>query len=228
LGAAPSFGSVRVFDGDQVAFRIEGLAGWGEPDAKGAAEMQIPSRVLVKRAGATKSCAEIAEFLAGAAPRREWASGHRWQEMNCAALPVIAETTPLELSKTVWNQPAWRWEFEVHCVRADDCVPFLIWVQETKISRTENVAPWSEANRPSNTSVATHTPGARESGGLKPLVQPGQTATLRWEQRGIRVVIPVTCLDGGNAGGLVRVRFKNSTTILRAEILSDRTLRATQ
>jgi flagella basal body P-ring formation protein FlgA len=58
------------------------------------------------------------------------------------------------------------------------------------------------------------------------LIKPGQTATLRWDEGGIRIVLPVTCLDAGALGQTVRVQFKNARRILRAEILSDGTLRA--
>src|ERR1700688_2396012 len=212
LGAAPSFGSVRALDGNRVGLLIEGLASWGDSDAKEPAEVRIPRRVLVKRAGATKSCAEIAQFLANAAPAQMTAeASRRWQKMklNCAALPVIPEATPLELTRTVWNQPARRWEFELHCVRGEDCVPFLISVQEKKILRSGGLAAWwpqsnqLATDQPMNASVATSTLTATAGGSRKPLVRPGQTATLRWEQGGIRVVIPVTCLDGGSAGELV-------------------------
>jgi flagella basal body P-ring formation protein FlgA len=49
---------------------------------------------------------------------------------------------------------------------------------------------------------------------------------LRWDQGGIRVVLPVTCLDGGGLGEHVRARLKSAARILPAEVLQDGTLRA--
>jgi len=62
--------------------------------------------------------------------------------------------------------------------------------------------------------------------GAERLVKPGQTATLTWEQAGLRIVLPVTCLDAGGLGEFVRVRFKNAARILRAEVMGKATLRA--
>jgi flagella basal body P-ring formation protein FlgA len=62
--------------------------------------------------------------------------------------------------------------------------------------------------------------------GTGQLIKPGQTATLTWEQSGIRVVLPVTCLDGGGLGQLVRIRFKNGAQTLRAEVVGAGSLRA--
>jgi flagella basal body P-ring formation protein FlgA len=64
-----------------------------------------------------------------------------------------------------------------------------------------------------------------ENGGER-LVKPGQTAMLTWEQAGIRVVLPVTCLDAGGLGQFVRVRFKNAARTLWAEVIGESTLRA--
>jgi len=62
--------------------------------------------------------------------------------------------------------------------------------------------------------------------GAERLVKPGQTATLTWEQAGLRIVLPVTCLDAGGLGQFVRVRFKNAARILRAEVMGKAILRA--
>ena len=56
------------------------------------------------------------------------------------------------------------------------------------------------------------------------LVKPGQTVSLSWEQGGIRVILPVTCLEAGGLGQLVRVRLKNVARTLRAEVMSDGTV----
>ena len=58
------------------------------------------------------------------------------------------------------------------------------------------------------------------------LVKPGQTATLTWEQAGIRAVLAVTCLDAGRLGQVVRVRFKNAARIMWAKVTGEGTLRA--
>jgi flagella basal body P-ring formation protein FlgA len=58
------------------------------------------------------------------------------------------------------------------------------------------------------------------------LVKPGQIVTLTWDQRGIRIVLPVTCLDAGGMGQFVRVRLQNAPRVLRAEVVGQAMLRA--
>ena len=225
LGAVPRAGNIRVLDGGQIRGLLEELAGGSS--SLDRASVRFPERIVVRRAGAAKSCAEIARFVASAAALRgmtsaagPWSEKIAQEKMDCAAIPNMAEDTPLELIRTSWNPGLHRWEFALRCVRAEDCVPFLLWLHE------ENTLPARLPGAPSG-ALAARAPGAGSGGnGPERLVKRGQTASLTWDQSGIRVVLPVTCLDGGGLGQFVRVQFKNAPRIVRAEILSDGTLRA--
>ncbi len=228
MGAAPSKGSVRVLDGRDIDSRLAALAKETGVEvarvAKGTtlAPARVPERIVIRQAGAVKSCAEVAGFLNASDSAREIAGDPmRWRDqIDCAALPVISEDTALELVKTSRNQALRRWEFGLRCARPEACVPFLLWARERKIP----VAPgeWNGAglSREKSDSARLGT------GSRLRLVAPGQTATLTWDERGIRIVLPVTCLDGGALGEFVRVRFKNAPRILRAEVMADGMLRA--
>jgi hypothetical protein len=226
LGKVPRPGSVRVLDGRQIRRLLEGLAGGS---LKETVSLQIPERIVVQRAGAAKSCAEIARFVASAAPAQDVASvPSQWRDdLDCAAARGIPENTPLELTKTAWNEALQRWEFALRCVRPEDCVPFLVW------AHGEKTTPAGVANAQSGavrriTILAGSSPQlltkAGESGAAR-LVKPGQAATLTWDQAGIRVVLPVICLDAGGLGQFVRVRLKSAARILRAEVVGEAALR---
>jgi len=219
LGTAPVGGRVRVFNGHHIRELLGKLSGDGL-SLETRVSMQIPERVTVHSAQAAKSCAEFAKFVANAAPAGTIASSSRgWRErMDCAAAPNLAEATPLELTKTSWSAVLHRWEFNIRCARPQDCVPFLLWShqanvpRETLASERARILAGAESNAIGN--------------GSERLVRRGQTVTLIWDQRGIRIVLPVTCLDGGGLGQFVRVQFKNTPRILQAEVLADGTLRA--
>jgi hypothetical protein len=214
LGTSPRAGSVRVFDGRAVRRQLEELASAGL-SAGNPGKMQVPERIVVKRAGAPKSCAEIAGFVANAAVQEGVSAGRRWREdLNCAAARDIPEEATLELTKTTWNTALRRWEFALRCSRPGDCAPFLVWAHDDgpNLSRAAN----GRGDRREGP----------KAGSTERLVGPGQTATLTWEQGGIRVVLPVTCLDAGGAGQFVRVRFRNGTRILQAEVVGKAMLRA--
>ncbi|MGO9439447.1 MAG: flagella basal body P-ring formation protein FlgA [Terriglobales bacterium] len=228
LGTAPQPGSARVLDGRRVRLLLEGLASRTEQNVK-AARLQIPERIVIKREETTKSCSQIAGFLAAATSTGDRAAiPHRWQEnLDCAGARGIPQTAPLELTRTTWNAALQRWDFALRCARPEDCVPFLVWVrQEETTSSIQDaggrVGGGRDATLPAASSIRTE-PGASTPGSL---VKPGQTAMLTWEQAGIRVVLPVTCLDAGGLGQFVRVRFKNAAGTLRAEVVGEGSLRA--
>jgi hypothetical protein len=224
LGAAPRPGSVRVLDGREIRRRLERLddrlaSGMSRVGKTGT--MAIPERIVVKRRGARKSCVEIARFVAGAAAAEDLANAPTgWREnLDCAAARGIVDEAPLALIKTNWSAALERREFALRCARPEDCVPFLVWVHEPKASAggtSQSLHASAESSSRLRTAVSVK----------DRLVEPGQTASLTWDQAGIRVVLPVTCLDAGTLGQFVRVRLKNAARILRAEVVGVGTLRA--
>src|SRR5271169_4231535 len=85
LGQAPRLGSTRVLDGGQIRWLLEGLEG-GDSRSRKTVGMKVPERIVVQRAGASKSCAEIARFVASASASKDMAEApSRWQQdMDCA------------------------------------------------------------------------------------------------------------------------------------------------
>jgi hypothetical protein len=208
LGLAPRAGSARVFDGRQVRVLMDALAS-DKSDAE-SITMQIPERVVVRRAGVMKTCGEIAGALASSALWRDGDAVQLRQHLDCAAAGGVPEEAELELIRANRNEALERWEFSLRCTKPEACVPFMVWAHEEGL-HGEGAAQRRE-------------PGLGAQPNRKLLVKAGQTATLMWEQGGIRVILPVTCLEAGELGQVVRVRLKNVTRTLRAEVMSDGTL----
>jgi hypothetical protein len=229
LGAVPRAESVRVLDGRQIRRRLEDLAE-AILNLKTITSMHVPMRIVVRRAGATKSCAEIAQFVTGSAASQNMASASGpWQEnFDCAAARRLPEETPLELMKTAWNAPLQRWEFVLHCVRPEDCAPFMVWTYKEKTLSSGVANSRSDGDGQVSFLAVSSAPGLPEAtgGASSSLVKKGQTATLTWNQAGIRAVLPVTCLEAGGLGQVVRVRFKNTPRVMWAEVTGEGTLRA--
>ena len=220
LGAAPRAGSLRVFTGDEIRRRVETLA--GGVAGEWMTGIPIPERIAVRREATRMSCSGIARFLAEesslggiAGDARQWEN-----EIDCAGARAVPGEAQLELTRSGWNPALQRWEFAVRCAHAEQCIPFLVWRRAVKDASGKLVS--LSGMRPASFGGAS--PG--RGGEVERLVKPGQTATLSWDEGGIRIVLPVTCLDAGGAGQMVRVRFKNTLRILRAEVLGDGTLRA--
>ena len=227
LGTAPRAGRSRVFDGRQIRAMIEEIA--GETGQQPTIAIKTPERIVVQSAGAMKSCGDIGGYLAGASALQPPAIPSHWQNrLDCSGAHAIPGNASIELTKTTWNAALQRWEFSLRCTRTEDCGPFLVSLRrETSAFSQPGGSPSPrDASVVSVSSAGTRSYPAAESSGGGRLVTRGQTATLSWEQAGIRVVLPVTCLDAGGLGQFVRVQLKNAPRIIRAEVLSDGTLRA--
>jgi len=230
LGAAPRPGSVRVLEGGEIRRLLEQLA--EQPAlSPGNAGVKIPQRIVVRSARATISCAEIARLVEGSAGSQNGAvnvraaAGKRESDLDCSGARGVPAGALLELTGSTWNAALRRREFRLRCVHAEDCVPFLVWGNEER--------PLESASKPESAPEGINAasgkllvPPGSGIGSAGLLVKAGQTAMLSWEEAGIRVLLPVTCLDAGGRGEFVRVRFKNTARILRAEVLDDGTLRA--
>jgi len=220
LGAAPLAGTVRVLDGGQVRRRLNGVA-----TASGLREelvQDVPARIEVQRGGEKKACAAIAEFAVRSLSL-ERRSGISPESFHCAGASSIPADAPLEMAKAVWNAGLQRWEFSLRCTRSGDCVPFLVWAGESREKESSDAVASARSGSPGISSSPSQ-PFDDHAAVDERLIKAGQTATLRWDAGGIRIVLPVTCLDSGTLGETVRVRFKSTPRILWAEILSDGSL----
>ena len=210
LGAVPRAGSARVLEGDEIRRLIHGSGDRGRK-ISGDDRLRIPERVVIRQARAVKSCAEIARAVSQANSAMSDSGGGRGlkeKDLDCAAARNVPEDASLELVKAKWNAGLQRREFALRCRRPEDCIPFLVW-------EPADTAAASAQSFLLKTSQGS-TPGQNEA---LPLIKAGQTAMLTWDEAGIRVIMPVTCMEAGALGQRVRVRFKNAPRTLRAEIV---------
>jgi hypothetical protein len=229
----PRLGSERVFDGVRIRYLLDSLRDRvaeltdnqnkavpkddrekEKDDNYKDSDQRIPERIVVRNRDAVKSCAEIAGFVA---------SGAGSETLDCAAAGGVPEESSLELLKAGWNPRLARREYQLRCSKPEDCVPFLVWSIADRASPGANgTGSGGSFVRPRLQNAALSLPASAAL-----LVKRGQTAMLTWEGAGIRVVAPVTCLEGGGLGQFVRVRFQNASQILRAEVTGAGSLRAT-
>lgn len=228
LGVSLRAGSERVIDGRRIRELVEGLGGQDTRFTK--MRMEIPARVVVRRAGGNKSCVEIAQFVEAAtlSQSSEAASLFERKNLDCPAARSVPREASLELVRSTWNPGLRRWEFALRCADAGACVPFLIWTRPQKNSQSSTAAGrdlelWRERANFILSSAEARKEGTNDQAQF---VKPGQTVTLTWDQGGIRVTLPVTSLEAGGMGETVRVQLKNAARILRAEVVGDRLVRA--
>jgi Chaperone for flagella basal body P-ring formation len=229
--------------------------------------LQVPERIMVRRAGGRMSCAEITQVLSHAlrsgvadpkvadtkfvdtdgTDRSGPVSENllTTQTLDCTSALHIPHGSPLKLMRQFWDPALHNWEYSLRCVHPSDCVPFLIRSramvaqgpktvshvvpQMRSRKSTARDAVSDAAVQPLLRSSHSFQESPRLAGKLvnQPLlVRPGETVTLIWEEAGIRLVLPVTCLDRGGLGQAVRARMKTGGRVLRAEVVGEGKLRA--
>ena len=182
---------------------------WAQAPDRGA------SRPASSRESVPRTCDDIAAVIAKAVDRSESRPGLISPgDLDCRAAADVPARAPLEWQKTFWDPRLETWEFSLRCQRRSQCVPFLVRV------RRDSQAKWNHL-------LGARTGPEANSGRVEILrdasafaIRPGQTAELVWEQSGIRIAVPVTCLDAGRIGDAVRVRTREAGgAILRAQVL---------
>jgi hypothetical protein len=232
LGNAPQPGATRIFVGSEIRRALDQIKHdqsaldpaldpltLSESLHKALANAHIPERVVVRRSGSRASCREIRDSISRALRAHDSTTSQDLSplELDCGSARRIPQGSALELTRVFWDPALRGWEYSLRCVRSSDCVPFLV----------RQVSSPAYPGAASLSPLDSHAKSNRPQTASSPLaVQVGQTATLFWEQDGIRAVLPVTCLDRGPVGGLVRARTKNGNRILRAEVVSPGVLRA--
>jgi Chaperone for flagella basal body P-ring formation len=232
LGKAPLPGSVRVLAGDEVRAYLHNVTANVENSLGWSANLRVPERVSVRRAGARANCADI--FARIFAPhdahpepiepgRRDLTTLDAGEalplEPDCGAAGRIALEAALELTKKTWNPALVAWDVYARCLDPGDCVPFLVRVPARDFpaksaAAARMAAPLRFAKAPIAASHQT------------PLVRPGETVSLLWDQDGIRLVVPAVSLDAGRAGAEVRARVGRGGRTVRGIVVGPGKLRA--
>ncbi len=206
LGKAPLAGSARVLEGRQVRALCEKLVGGFALES-----WSVPERITVLRSGNRESCAAIGQRILAELPVD--AGNVPASNVECGAASRIPRGAPLEVIRANWDAASRSWEIAARCVHPIECVPFLVRVSDP--SKQKALAASPEAFPPaagvgcsrSTKSAVDRTAGRHE------MVRPGQTATLVWDQDGIRVLVPALCLDRGRQGQQVRARLRGGQVV---------------
>jgi Chaperone for flagella basal body P-ring formation len=247
LGSAPLAGSKRVVAGSEVRTTLEKLA--ANLEAAGASVpvvVLVPERITVRRAGARASCADITRWIHRASPGA----------VDCGAADRIPQDAALEFSRPDWDPALGSWQLYARCVHPADCVPFVVRLTGHSNENNENNENEDDAREQTGTAAgelrgktvrnnktvrnkmirstlarlaAASAPSPTTALGADralPLVRPGQTVTLLWDQDGIRLVVPAVCLDRGAPGENVRARMGHGGAVVRAIVVSAGMLRA--
>jgi hypothetical protein len=230
LGSAPLAGSVRVMEGASIRALLETLSFETLNDdnlesTTACGSIRVPERIRIHRAGTRRSCSDLIEQIRATLPEPVPAvllADH----VDCGAAGRIPENAPIELLRTTWNPRLESWEIRARCVHPADCVPFLLSLRGSRMGLQTASLRQNESGS-IQSAGSSLVPGRRTSGlNAEMVVRPGQLVTLIWDQNGIRVSVPVLCLDAGGPGQQIRARIVRGGTVVRAIVESAQSLRA--
>ena len=197
---------------------------WGATGEGCSAQETTCAATPIQFAGAPANQREIWKVIAEGLQARGIADAEipEVAALDYSAAAGVPAQAALELTRTEWDAVRHTLDFRLRCVRHEECIPFLVRTRVGESQATRFAAIFAPLN-----AAARHTPlagQATSSGDL--LVKTGQQATLIWEQSGIRIRLPVVCLEAGARGQQIRVRTQTGARNLRGEVLRSGVLRA--
>jgi len=147
----------------------------------------------------------------------------QWPKVDDLELPLAvpaAANRTLRVASACWDDEFGRAEFRLECHESRQCVPFLVYARMAR-------ARWAEISGNTVGSAcgsALHAHTAN-SAPHKPMVRAGDRATLIFVANRLRLTTPVTCLEHGAEGQVIRVRNQDGQ-ILRARVSAPALLEA--
>lgn len=215
LGRAPLPGSVRLLTQQQIAARLA-----DEKEIQG--QLAIPAQTLVERVGwpirQSTVLAAVSDFLhaQGWEETKGVAESVSWSE----GVAARDEDPELQVAGVKMNPSQNTLEARLHCADKSLCGNFLARIA---LARGRKMAGATFQTKPNlapgkaNLSVLRNRNAA--------LVKRGAPAELTMESSGIRILLPVICLQAGDVGDSVLVRAEGRQ-VFSAQIVAAGQLRA--
>ncbi|HTA26023.1 MAG TPA: flagella basal body P-ring formation protein FlgA [Terriglobales bacterium] len=151
-------------------------------------------------------------------------AGAGWK-VSAAQVQLLSQVTStvrdawLEVVQvTHWQEDKLKVELRCHDPRV--CLPFYVVINQagTAVKSGQTMAADTEAD-------AKHS--VPEMPAEKPLMRSGDPATLTFADKGLRITMPVVCLENGQRGQRIRVASADHKRFYKAEIVGPGLLRAT-
>ncbi len=228
MGTTPLMGSPRVFSAEQVQVYLDRLAKVNPSSVPPCTRVSVPSRITVVRAGAVASCADVEAILSATTDSRsalEPESSHAKATPYCGAGNRISRDAALTAIKKSWDPASQTWQATARCMRAIECVPFLVSVASDEAPRS-GPKPGTPVGQSATQAVTPALARAPKTALVAPLLRAGAKVELLWDRAGIRMSIPAICLESGAVGETVRTRLLHGGRILPAVIVNERIVRS--
>lgn len=219
VGPAPLPGSPRVLLAPQLITKLA-----DRPDL--LSELVLPATITVTRKGWPIPLQSIRSAAASYMQKRGWPQAGLLARADIAwpAVIALAENPAFEVSGAFWDYRQHLLQLRVRCLKRLACASFLVMTQfpgslvERQIVFTP---PATTSPHPPLQSLEASQPASGN-----PLTHAGDPASLILESNGIRISLPVVCLQRGFLRQEIRVRDAAGPRVYRAEVVGMDLLRA--
>jgi hypothetical protein len=222
LGRAPQPGTLRVLRAGQIARRLAGKANL-------LGQISWPDQITVRRRGWPIRQENVRDAVAHFLQEREWDQngGLDMQRLKWTSDFAALKPNPaLEVAGAAWDSLRHVLRLRLRCAEQALCGSFLVqWL----VPQAQEALWRRRLSEPSAFATNRGAPQAPPSKTLSgpPLTQPGDAAMLILESGGIRISLPVVCLQRGVLRQQIRARDASSHRIFQAQVIGTDLLRVT-
>ncbi len=217
LGDAPQAGSVRVFPAAKIARKLSRHAAL-------LSGLSVPARVTVRRKEWRIPGQAIETAIAKFWKQQGWKRDALPETGELAWTAAAAVENPvLQVTASQVDPRRQMLQLRLRCVERSTCGSFLVMapLSRTSPAQASEAAQRVTAARPEPIPKA----GTHPSSGPI-LVRAGDFATLVLESEGIRISLPVTCLQRGGLLETIRARQVGGQHVYQAEVVGHGMLKA--
>ena len=145
------------------------------------------------------------------------------ENVDYAGVVPVKAGGSLEVSSIAQELALHYWQFRLRCNPVRACLPFFVrvrWHEQPSGQLGHKLSSLPKLARPSAYAVPSGAANDLES--AQPLlVRAGQPARLLMEGAGMRISVPVICLERGAKGQQIRARSRESGLVFRARVTAE-------
>lgn len=220
LGRAPQPGSLRAFTTAEISRQLA-----ARPEM--FRHFEIPARITVRRTATTLGHEEVWKMISSFLREQGWKDSELGKARGLWLPGDVAPPmdTAVVVSELSWDNRQQALQMRLRCAQRATCSSFLVQIPAPQ----ELVPRWREQVRV-RAALKAEQAGMRARNAQKKtlgpvLVEAGKRATLVMNGDGIRMSLPVVCLERGRLRQQIRVRTVEDGHIFRGEVTAAGLLR---
>jgi hypothetical protein len=222
LGPAPQIGKVRFINEREIRWRLRN-------NPKLLALLMIPAEISVQRAAYPIALDAVQKSVVEFVTERGWSLGidRLYLLQPAASAPqALIKDPALEVNHASLDSRRHELQFEMGCAQRM-CGKFIARAAAPEGGISPADATLDQRLR-SSTKTTREKSGiaSHQQASLPVLVQAGRPAVLVFESDGIRIKLPVICLQRGTLSQQIMARAVESHRIFRARVVGEKLLQA--